>query len=830
MVSLEQSKLWDILRLRFFIQAVHLVRYPCFGILLIVFFQGFQSFVVFFSSLTALIFLFDWFLFEALIRSHREGLTIRKAVEAKEEINLFDLLDFEGGELIKEGIDFWRRYHLAYFSYDVLLYEAILKSQSKFILHRLGIPHRDILRRLKEKIETLKKNPESLQEQRSLAEFLWNCVLVAQKREKDSISFSVMFSTLVDYADFWRSLLIDYQLKKEDVENVAMWQERLMFEEAHKKQFWEYRNLLQLGKFAYGFIGGYTITLDKFSIDLTERIKNKLHVELIHHSKELGMLERILAKETTNSVLLVGEAGVGKKSIVHDFARRSLLSECDPLLKEKRVVELDLVSFLAQVNIQEELERLLQEIGGEVIRAGNVILFIQNLDHFVGQEGKGHIDIVPILATFLQTSQFQIIATTSPLGLHRMTERNPLLLSFFTVVTVDELSLEETLEFLMDSAGILEKRYKVFILFPALRVAAELSQKYIQATPFPEKASNLLEETLVFVSQTLHEKIVIPEHVMNVASQITHIPLGTVEKNERELLLHLEKRIHERIINQEEAVLEIASALRRARSGISTRKGPMGTFLFLGPTGVGKTETSKALAEIYFGSEERMIRVDMSEYQRPEDLTRLLGSPQRQGTLTDAVRSHPFALILLDEIEKAHPDILNIFLQILDEGFVTDGLGKKVSFIHTIIIATSNAGYQVILDALKEKRQMQEIKDKLIDFLFHERIFRPEFLNRFDAVVVFRALERHHLIQITDLLLKKVVKNLKEKHIDFVVSDALKEKIVDIGHSPLFGARNIRRVIQDKVENVLAQALLSGAISPGDRIEIDPGDFRIVIN
>ena len=255
----------------------------------------------------------------------------------------------------------------------------------------------------------------------------------------------------------------------------------------------------------------------------------------------------------------------------------------------------------------------------------------------------------------------------------------------------------------------------------------------------------------------------------------------------------------------------------------------MGTFLFLGPTGVGKTETAKALCQIYFGAENRMIRLDMSEFQEVKDVARLIGGPDEEGMLTTAVREAPFSLILLDEIEKAHPNILNLFLQVLDEGFLTDGLGRKVDFKNSIIIATSNAAYQVILEALKTQEEWSGVKQKLLDYIFNKGIFRPEFINRFDAVVVFRPLTKENLLDVAALMLTALKKNLKEKGIDFTITLALKEKIATLGYNPTFGAREMKRVIQDKVENVLAQALLSGELKRGDIVEIDAATFKLKI-
>ena len=325
--------------------------------------------------------------------------------------------------------------------------------------------------------------------------------------------------------------------------------------------------------------------------------------------------------------------------------------------------------------------------------------------------------------------------------------------------------------------------------------------------------------------------MVLPSHIAKVISDKTQIPIGKMEFQEKSVLLNLENLISQRIIGQGEAVNEISIAMRRARSGLSSKKRPMGVLLFLGSTGVGKTETAKALAQIYFGGEEKMIRLDMSEFQSVSDIPKLVGqvSPvEEQGLLTTPVRENPFSLVLLDEIEKAHPNILNLFLQVFDEGNITDGQGRKVIFTNTIIICTSNAGADVIFEQIKSGQKIE--KDKVFDFLFQKGIFKPELINRFDAAVFFSSLTKENLLRIAQLNLERLAKNLKEKDIDFNITEALKEKIVELSYKPEFGARQMRRVIQDKIENVIAAALLSDKVVKGDRIEINAEDFSVVKN
>jgi ATP-dependent Clp protease ATP-binding subunit ClpA len=374
----------------------------------------------------------------------------------------------------------------------------------------------------------------------------------------------------------------------------------------------------------------------------------------------------------------------------------------------------------------------------------------------------------------------------------------------------------------------LEHEHQKFITYAALKEIINLSEKYI-STPFPQKAIGLLQDSFSYSGKLADTPFILPEHVDQILSERVQIPIGKVKDTEKDILLNLEEFLHKRVISQNEAIVEISSAMRRARAGVQTRKGPMGAFLFLGPTGVGKTETAKALAEAYFGSEDRMIRLDMSEFQRTDDIPRLLGSDNQNGILTTQVRDNPFSLVLLDEIEKAHPNILNLFLQVLDEGHISDNLGQKVNFSNTIIIATSNAGYQVILDAFKINKPIEQTKKELLDYIFTNNMFRPEFVNRFDGVVVFKSLTQEDLMKVSQIQLQKLKDTLAVKKIEFVITEELKRKIVELGFDPVFGARQMRRVIQDNVENSVAKALLGDAIKPGDKIELDPENFEVVL-
>ena len=637
-------------------------------------------------------------------------------------------------------------------------------------------------------------------------------------------------TSLSKYDSVFKKILNDFKLKTEDIENLTWWLESIEEKIQKRKKFWGYENLMKRGTLAKEWTAGYTINLDKFSIDWTERIRQVLP-ETIGHEAEIRAMERILGRREVNNVLLVGEPGTGRKSIIHAITKRSILGESLPEINYKRVVELDVPRLLAELPSLEDVETTLDIIFQEVYSAGNIILVIDEFHNYISQVPRpGVIDITGVLSSYLHLPQFQIIAITTFAGLHQYIEQNPSVLALFDKVEVTEISERETLMFLENLVLFHERKSKKLVSYPALREIISMSGRYLPGLSFPEKAVGLLDEVMVYVVANTKDKVVLPAHVAKIITEKTQIPVGEVESKEKQVLLNLETLIHNRIINQEEAVKEVSAALRRARADFTVRKGPMGTFLFLGPTGVGKTETSKALSEIYFGSEEKMIRLDMSEFQALTDIKRLLGEIGQEGLLTTPVRENPFSLILLDEIEKAHPNILNLFLQVLDDGHLTDGQGRKVDFKNSIIIATSNAGYKIILEALKKISEWSGVKQKLLDFLFQEGTFRPEFINRFDAVVVFKPLSKENLLGIAELLLQKLKANLKEKGIEFVITENLKEKIVELGYDPTFGAREMRRVIQDKVENVLATALLKGEIVKGYRVEIEPENWQLKIN
>jgi len=796
--------------------------------------QKTQNLPLGFSIIFLVLGLINW-LAESFLNSKlkqpKPEVRIEEALKNPERYNLAEFLSFKSAKAVWQAINFSKKRRLSQIPSEALLYFTLgAREEINFIFSRALLNLKEIKQELKDYLETLKGEKFNEILSPDSQKIILNAAQFARKRGREIIKIEDIIVAQSRINPIFKKYLIEANLKTEDIENLTWWLEDLEKRVEEQKKFWERKNLIKKGSLAKEWTAGYTLTLDRFSIDLSETIKKQGLPEIIGHQKAIEAMERILARSEINNALIVGEAGSGRKSMIYSLATKSVLGESLPGVNYKRIVQLDLPSLLAQTETAEETENILDTIFREAISAGNIILVIDEFHNFVeGAARPGAIDISGVLSTYLHLPQFQIVGITTFEGLHRYIEQNLSIISLFEKVEVSEISEKETMQLLENLALRLEAKYKTLVSYPALRAIIDYCSKYIPAIPFPEKAMDLLDEVIIQVSQH-KEKIVLPEDVARIVSEKTQIPVGEIEIKEREILLNLEAMFHQRIINQEEAVKEVSSALRRARAEITVRKRPMGSFLFLGPTGVGKTETSKALAEIYFGSEEKMIRLDMSEFQAVEDIPRLIGSPGEEGLLTTPVRENPFSLILLDEIEKAHPNILNLFLQVFDEGHLTDGLGRKVDFNNTIIIATSNAGYQIILEAIRERAEWPGVKEKLLDYLFEKAIFRPEFINRFDAVVVFKPLSKENLLDISELLLQKLKKNLAQKDIDFIITLGLKEKITELGYDPTFGARQMRRVIQDRVENVLAQAILSGQLKRGNRVEIDPEEFGLKIN
>lgn len=658
---------------------------------------------------------------------------------------------------------------------------------------------------------------------------------------------------------------------------------------------------LQMPKNQKGKQGSTTPTLDQYSRDLTAMAADGNLDPVVGRDKEIARLIQILSRRTKNNPCLVGEPGVGKTAIVEGLAQRIISSMVPESVKNKRVVVLDLSGMVAGSKYRGEFEERIRNVINEVRSNQGILLFIDELHTIIGAGGaEGALDASNILKPSLSRGEIQLIGATTLEEYRKYIEKDAALERRFQPVTVEEPSEEETIEILKGLRPYYEKHHGVVIEDSALEAAVKMSERYINDRFLPDKAIDIIDEAASKVrlggyrmapevdamELELHEiqkdkekavkqadlslakelqarqreieteiskykekeerrnkrkKISVTEaSVADIISDWTKIPVQRLTEGETKRLARLEKELHKRVIGQEEAVKAVAQAVKRGRVGLKDPNRPIGSFLFLGPTGVGKTELSKALAEAVFGSEQAMIRVDMSEYMEKHSVSKMIGSPpgyvgyEEGGQLSEKVRRNPYSVILFDEIEKAHPDVFNILLQVLDDGHITDAQGRKVDFKQTIIIMTSNAGAQMIMEPKHlgfmsgdtEKRDYERMKSGVMEEV--RRMFKPEFLNRIDEIMVFHSLNKENIRKIVTILLKNLEKRCQEQ-LDIIlkVTGAAKDLIADAGFDSKYGARPLRRAIQTKIEDEMATEILEGRIKAGDTVQVKVKDKKI---
>ena len=619
---------------------------------------------------------------------------------------------------------------------------------------------------------------------------------------------------------------------------------------------------------------------------------------MIGRSKEIQRVVQILSRRTKNNPVLIGEPGVGKTAVVEGLAQHIASGDVPETLQGKRLLTLDIGSLVAGTKYRGEFEERLKKVVEEIKGAGNCVLFIDELHMLVGAgAAEGAVDAANILKPSLARGELQTIGATTLDDYRKHIERDAALERRFQPIVVEEPSIEETVDILRGIKDRYEEHHKLAITDDALVAAAEMSARYISDRALPDKAIDLIDESasrvrirrsytppslkeatvglegirkekeqainqqqyeyaadlrdrelkltqrIAELEQDLDQQRerdstdVLAEDIAEVVSMWTGIPLVQIATEESQRLLRMEEDLHERIVGQEEPIVALAKAVRRARAGLKDPRRPIGVFMFLGPTGVGKTELARALADFMFGSDDNMVRLDMSEFMERHTVARLVGAPPGYvgyddgGQLTDTVRRKSYCLILLDEIEKAHPEVFNMLLQVFDDGHLTDAKGRQVDFRNTIIIMTSNVGSDLIRresaigfstvndEEQSEKQRYENMKDKVLQEM--KRVFRPEFLNRVDTTLVFHPLSRAHIRSIVDMMLTEVDSRVKEKQVELDVTEAARDWLGEKGYDPVFGARPLRRVIQERLEDSLSEALLRGDFEAGDTIRVD---------
>ena len=603
------------------------------------------------------------------------------------------------------------------------------------------------------------------------------------------------------------------KLNAEDIEAISDWLTRLI-----KIKKTQTNNSGGVGRdWSFGFTNFLNHFSDNISMDI---LRHKLNFGWLTESQDVISIETALANNSS-AIAIVGPPGIGKTSRVYALAQRLIEGRTNSKLTYHQILELDVSSIISYSSRNSNLESVFRRLINEASHAGHVVIFLDNAELFFN-EGTGAINAANILQPVIQNRAAQFILTFTPEDFQRLKMNNPSLASQLTPIILSELPENAVMNILEDSVIGMENHYSCLVSYDAIKTAYQLSDRYSNDEAYPGKAIKLLEQSMNFASSQLVDHTSVER-----AIEKTHgVKVGAANKIESDTLLHLEDKIHERMINQSDAVSAVASALRRARAGIADPKRPIGSFLFLGPTGVGKTELAKAIAATYFGSDNNLVRLDMSEYQQEQDVSRLLDPGQDNNiSFLMSVRRQPFSVILLDEIEKAHPNILNLLLQLIDEGRLTDNMGKAVSFKDAIIIATSNAGANQIRQTISNGSNLQDFKEELTDQLIQDGSFKPELLNRFDDIILFRPLNKDELTQIVQLMMKEVNRTLTNQNISVELTTAAISKIVEEGYDARFGARPMRRILQRSVEDGIAGRILRGETKPGDHVILDESDL-----
>lgn len=697
---------------------------------------------------------------------------------------------------------------------------ALSDRQVAAIFSRLNVSIGQLLEKIKVCLRKIPEGKGHTVFSLDTKEIFIDAYLQAMDMEEKKVTVKNFLIPILSKEKYISELLLELEITEDKILNTVLWFV------INEKQLENYRQYSRMARYKPGtnmdkaYTAVATVVLNHFGYDLTLAAKWGRLEFCVARDKELEQIFQNF-ESGANGVILTGPNGVGKNLLINGIAQMMVKENVPKMFQDKRLVELDASRLIAGADASQAEERLLA-IVDEIVRSGNIILYVANINSLIGisSGGAGSLDLSEVLVSALVHQNVYCLASSNEENYASFIEGKPIDESFVRV-KIEEPVGNQAIQIVESKVSSMEAAYKVFFSYNAIEESITLSQKYIHDKFLPEKAIRILELSATKAAKSRGEQtIVAREDVAAVISEQTGIPVTSLTQAEAEKLLNLEDRIHELMINQDEAVKMVSSSLRRARTNVREEKRPIANFLFLGPTGVGKTKLAKVVAEIYFGSEGNMVRLDMSEYQAQESLSKMIGDVHGvHGYLTEAVRKAPFSLVLLDEIEKAHPDILNVFLQVMADGRLTDGQGRTIDFTNSIIIGTSNIGALFIQEEIFKGTAVETIQSELIDNHLNQ-VMRPELVNRFDGVIVFEPLSQEHVVEIARLMLKKTGEALMKKGISLEVEESGLRILAKAGYDPKFGARPMRRLLQAKVDDRIASLILRGELKRRDTVVI----------
>lgn len=755
--------------------------------------------IVFVLALFSLLLFFTSFSRIAYLTSAVSLAILVFVVWYKQDLSVLQSTDDSlGGQLTKDVLGRLKENHL---NPQAVWLTLNLDWQSQFFINRFLLPSSVVEQNL---------SPEST----DMSAVWQKAQQLATSQVNPRIEVGHVVAALLLTSQRLQTLFTQSKLSKDDIEAVLAWLIRVVDSSNSPMPYF--------GGIGRDWTTGFTPHLSQFGQNLSiSAEKSGDHFDWLQQTSGVIAVKNALSQGAAG-IALIGPPGIGKSSYISALSKALLEETTDKNLVNQQIVSLSPSMILSSAKGTGELEHTLMTIMSEASRAGHMILFFDDAQLFF-HEGLGSFDITQVLLPILQENKLQLIFAMSPNDFQSLKTNQSAFASKLTPIILAEPDENSVMRILEDTALGLEYKHNVLITYGALNEAYRLSGRYEQEIAYPGKAIQLLEESLPYADN----QVVTVESIQQAIEKTRGIKTGSAAPVEADELLNLEEAIHRRMINQSRAVSVVASALRRTRAGVANPKRPIGSFLFLGPTGVGKTELAKSIAATYFKSESNLVRIDMSEYQQADDVKRLLAGSNNTSSLIMSVRERPFSVILLDEIEKAHPNVLNLLLQLLDEGQLTDVDGRAASFKDCIIIVTSNAGAQDIRERIAKGEELETFEAAFIDKLVSSNQFKPELLNRFDEIVLFRPLNQDELAQVVKLMMQEVNQTLSNQKIVIELTDAAIQKIVVTGYDARLGARPMRRVLQHAVEDSVASQILRGQIKPGDRVSMDESDLAI---